>query len=200
MNKDKEMFATMAKILHERHFDQTLYGKKTITVNKKGKEEISFHYKPCGHCFEYDESYKMGEFKGLSFSVVYHDGRSFNKAKSIKIHRVSEVNGVPFEPIRNTDVFLPIDDFHKFIEDTNGNMQELSALLCKFAEENKNEINKEGYEGTLFNLPHDYDGQNIFFYYEGTGDNQIRVEVESTNLSEYMPSHKLMGGIQLSLF
>ena len=48
-----------------------------------------------------------------------------------------------------------------------------------------------------------YDGEitsNTFYYYSGKGKNQKKIEVQASNIADYIPEDALKNGIQLSLF
>jgi len=202
-DRDMEMFETMAKELIQTHNDKTLYGKDSVTVDSKGKETVTTSFKPMAHCFEICDNYREGKFQGLSYHAVSEQGK-MREPKGIEIYRVTCKNRVPFMPISNSQVFLPIETFQSFIKDSNENSKELANLLSGFVNTQKfKTLDNEEDEVSVFESLLDYDGEitsTKFFFYEGKGKNQKRIEVESTNLIDYIPEQRLASGIQLSLF
>ena len=199
-DKEMQMFKTMAKELLEQHTDKTLYGKENIFVDSKGKEQITTSYKGCGHCFEICDDYIDGKFKGLSYSAKRESNMKITNC--IEIYRVSYINKVPFMPVKNSEVFLPIDIFHKLVNECSGDYLQLSKLLKNFVETSKN-LNITTENEPIFDSLLDYDGEitsNKFFYYKGKGKNTQKVEISTDDILMSIPKEELASGVQLSLF
>lgn len=72
--------------------------------------------------------------------------------------------------------------------------------ICSMPKEKENEATKEV---LVFDSLLSYDGEitsNTFYYYSGKGKNQKKIEVQASNIADYIPEDALKNGIQLSLF
>jgi len=126
------------------HENKTLYGRYNESSNTTS-------YVGARHCFDKTEDYINGKSQGLSFSISRES--QMDKVKGIKIFNTHYHDGVPYQPIKDSEIFVPIEQFKCFLEKHKEvvDLNKLSELFKSFIFSNNIRLIKTG-QTSLFDF------------------------------------------------